>query len=254
MNGLLAFTKKEFMEQLRSYRAYILLAVLFLFGMSSPLFAKLTPEVLSHMSMQGVTITIPKPTVLDAWAQFFKNISQMGVVVLLLIFAGTLSQEFSKGTLTLPLSKGLSRGAVIGAKFFTAAVTWTAGYALAALTSCGYTQYLFGRYAEPRLFFSLFCLWLFGIFLLAVLLLASTAVPGSYGGLLLTAAVLGILLVAGAFPRLQKWDPVTLASQNSAVLASAKAAGDLTAAVWVTLIASACCLVAALLVFRRKNI
>lgn len=254
MNGLVAFTKKEFTEQLRSYRALILMAVLFLFGMASPLFAKLTPEILARLSTQGVTITIPEPTVLDAWAQFFKNIGQMGLIVLLLVFAGTLSQELTKGTLVLPLSKGLPRGAVIGAKFFASAVTWTVGYGLAALTACGYTRYLFGRFDEPRLLFSLFCLWLFGVFLLAVLLLFSAILPGSYGGLLATAAVLGILLIANVIPRGQKWNPVTLASENASALTGAKAADDMAIAVWVTLVLTALCLSGSILAFRQKKL
>lgn len=254
MNGLIAFTKKELLEQIRSYKALILMAVLFLFGMTSPLLAKMTPDILSQLSVPGVTIAIPQPTAFDAWAQFFKNISQMGIIVLLLVFAGTLSQELSKGTLVLPLSKGLSRNAVIGSKFFVSALSWTVSYALAVLTNCGYTQYLFGHFAEPHLLFSLFCLWLFGLFLLAVLLLASAIVPGNYGGLLMTAIVLGALLVVNVFPRMQKWDPITLAAKNSAILTDTKAAGDMTATVWLTLILIVLCLILALSAFHKRKL
>lgn len=254
MNGLIAFTKKEWIEQIRSYKALILLVVLFLFGMSSPLLAKITPDILSQLPVQGITLSIPQPTALDAWAQFFKNISQMGIIVLLLVYAGTLSQELSKGTLVLPLSKGLSRSAVIGAKFFTAAASWTGSYAVAALISCGYTQYLFGHFYEPRLLFALFCLWLFGLFLLAVLLLTGALVPGSYGGLLTTAIVLGVLLIANVFPRLQKWNPITLAAQNSAVLTDAKTAGAMSATVWLTLELTILCLGLALVAFHRRKV
>lgn len=254
MIGFFAFTKKEFMGQLRSGRAYILLAVLFLFGMTSPLFAKLTPQILSGMSVQGILITLPKPTAVDAWAQFFKNVCQMGIVALLLIFAGTLSQELSRGTLILPLSRGLSRAAVLAAKFFAAAATWTVSYALAALTACLYTQYLFGGFTEPRLFFALFCLWLFGIFLLGVLLLLSAAVPGSFGGLLATGGVLAVLLTLSAFPKLIRWNPVALASLNADALTAAKPADELGTAVWVTLVLTAGCLVGAWAVFRKKQI
>lgn len=254
MSGFLAFIKKEFMEQLRSYRAFILIVVLFLFGMTSPLFAKMMPDIFSKLSIQGMKIVIPKPTAMDAWAQFFKNMSQMGTIVLLLIFAESLSQEFSKGTLVLPLSRGLSRISIIAAKFFSSALTWTVGYAAAAATACGYTQYLFGRFNEPRLLFALFCLWLFGIFLLAVLLLFGALIPGTFGGLLLTAALLGVLLIVNIAPKLQKWNPVTLASQNSAALSNAAAGKDMISAVWVAIAFSAVCLIGALFVFQKKKI
>lgn len=254
MNGLIVFTKKEIMEQIRSYKALVLLAVLFLFGMMSPLFAKITPEILANLPMQGVTITVPEPTVLDAWAQFFKNMSQMGLIVLLLIFGRTLSQEISKGTLVIPLSKGLSRQAVIGAKYLASVVTWTVGYVLAALTSCGYTLYLFGRFAEPNLLFALFCLWLFGVFLLAILLLASTIAPGSYGGLLITAAILGILLILNVFPMIQRWNPITLAAQNDLLLKNAAAAEDIASAVWTALASTLVCLGLSAALFQKKKL
>lgn len=254
MNGFCAYIKKEFLEQLRSYRALIIWIVLFLFGMSSPLLAKMTPDILSHMSVQGVVISLPKPVAMDAWAQFFKNISQMGIIVLMLVFAGSLSQEFSKGTLILPLSRGLSRGAVLAAKFVASAITWTTGYALAAVTACFYTQSLFGRFAEPSLFFSLFCLWLFGVFLIACLLAAGAVVPGSFGGLLTTAAFLCLLMMLNIAPKLQKINPVTIASQNAAALSSSAAAADMRSAAWVTLALTVLCLLGALAAFRKKKI
>lgn len=254
MNGFVAFTKKEFTEQLRSYRALILLAVLFVFGMLSPLLAKMMPDLFAHMSLQGMTIKIPKPTVLDAWGQFFKNISQMGLVVLLLIFSGALPQELSKGTLILPLSKGLSRSAVVAAKFFSASVTWTVAFAAASLTGCAYTYYLFGRFTEPRLFFSLLCLWVFGIFLLSLLLLAGAIAPGSYGGLLLAAAMLGVLIFLSMFPKLQKWNPATLAGSNSTALSSLEAAHIMQTALVVTLILTALFLAGSMMAFYRKKL
>lgn len=254
MNGFAAFTKKEFVEQLRSYKILIIIATLFLFGMSSPLLAKMTPDILSHMSVQGVKIVIPEPTALDAWAQFFKNMSSMGLVVMLLVYAGTLSQELAKGTLVLPLSKGLSRSAVIGAKFFAAVTSWTVGYVIAVLTACGYTQYLFGGFNEPRLFLSLLCLWLFGVFIIAVILLASVITAASYGGLLLTALFLGTLLLINVLPKLQKWNPATIASNNSLILTNEKAAGDMWTALIVTAVLTAVCLTLSLILFKKKKL
>jgi ABC-2 type transport system permease protein len=178
----------------------------------------------------------------------------MGLIAQMLINAGVLSKELSKGTLILPLSKGLSRGAVIISKFIVSAAAWTVSYVAAVLTGCVYTKYLFGHFGGPRLFFSLFCLWLFGVFLLAVLLLSSTIAPGSYGGLILTAGALGAMFIIDIFPKLQKWNPISLASENSAILTSAKTAEEVTAAVWVTAILTALCVVLSLALFRKKKL
>ena len=106
MKGFYAFAKKEFTEQLHSYKALILTAVLFLFGMMSPLLAKLLPDIIGTMDINGMTLTFPEPTALDAYVQFFKNVGQLGLVALLLIFSGLLSQDVTRGTLVVPFGQG----------------------------------------------------------------------------------------------------------------------------------------------------
>ena len=152
------------------------------------------------------------------------------------------------------LAKGLSRPAVIFSKFATALVIWTAGYALTAATAYGYTVYLYGSGALPNLFYSMLLLWLFGVFILALLLCASTLAPGSYGGLLLTAGVLIVLLVLNSFPTVARFDPAMLASKNTALLSGGAAPADLAVTVWVTLAYIAALMVASVLVFRKKRL
>ena len=125
MRGYLAFVKKELLEQVRTCKLLILLLVFLYFGMLSPLMAKLMPEILSQMPMDGITITIPDPTAIDSYSQFFKNLTQMGLIVLVLLFSGTLTTELSKGTLINVLTKGVTRYAVILAKYTVALVLWS---------------------------------------------------------------------------------------------------------------------------------
>jgi ABC-2 type transport system permease protein len=255
MNGFTAFTKKEFTEQFRSYKSIVLVAVLFLFGMLSPLLAKIMPEIISGMNMQGITINIHKaPDALDAYGQFFKNVGQMGFVVMLLIFSGILAQDVTRGTLIVLLAKGLSRSAVILSKFMSALILWTVGYALSAVTAYGYTVYLFGGAMVPNLLAALAGLWLFGVFLIALLILASTLARGSYGGLLLAAGLLILLMIINSFPGVSKWNPVTLAAVNDGLIRNQFAAGDMVVPLCVTLALIALCLVLSILIFRKKRL
>lgn len=254
MNGFTAYLRKEFLEQLRGYKLLILFSILILFGMTSPLLAKMTPELLKSLSASGITIKLPQITASDAWAQFFKNISQIGMIVLILIFGTSLPQEMNRGTLIIPLAKGLSRNTVILVKYLVSVLNWTAGYAISALICCGYTQYLFGTFAVPHLAFSLFCLWLFGDFLLALVLFAGTITTGNYGGLLLDAVSLGVLLALDAFPKLQKWNPISLASQNASMLAKSTLLADFTITIRITISATAICFILSAFAFQKKKL
>lgn len=234
MKGFIAFTKKEFLEQLRTYKWLIILSVFFVFGMMSPLFAKLMPEIFKGMKIEGMEIVMPEPTAMDAYGQFFKNLTQMGMLVLLLVFGGTLSNELSKGTLVNILSKGLPRYTVILSKYAAAVTLWTTGYLLSAVTNFGYTVYLFKNSSVDNLIFSLFCLWLFGCFVIALILLSSSITTGSFGGLILSAMALVVMIMINALPKAWKFNPITLASKNMELLNGTQTSGNLLAAVLIT--------------------
>lgn len=254
MNGYFAFTKKELVESWKTSRALIMLAVFFLFGMMSPLLAKLMPEIMAGVDMAGLVIKIPEPTVLDAYGQFFKNLTQMGLIVFLLVFSGMLSHEITRGTLINMLTKGLSRSAVILAKFSVSLLIWTVSLALAGATTYGYTVWLFQDGSANNLLFALFCLWLFGAFILAAILLSSTLIRGSLGGLGLTAGLLIVLLLLGIFPGLEKWNPVSLAAKNVQLMAGTVAVRSLGPVIWVTVSATIVFLGAAVLTFRKNRL
>ena len=150
MRSYIAFCKKEVLENLRTHKVLILMIVFLLFGMMSPLTAKLMPEIFKSLALDGIVITIPEPTALDAYAQFFKNTSQMGLLVVLLVFGGMLSNEITKGTLINMVTKGLSRPVVILSKFTVASILWTLTLLASFATTIGDTVYLFWWGVQPN--------------------------------------------------------------------------------------------------------
>ncbi len=250
----LAFIKKEFLEQFRTGRGLILLAVFFLFGMMSPLLAKLMPEILGSMDMQGIKIVLPEQIAIDAYAQFFKNFTQLGILILLLVFGGTLSNELSRGTLINILAKGLPRPSVLLSKYIVAVALWSLSYAMAAGVNFGYTLYLFQDARVNHLFLSLTCLWIFGCMVLALILLSSTVASGSFGGLILTAVVIVFMLLLGGFPAVARFNPITLAAENMNLITGATDAEFLITPILVSIIFTLSSLVAAMVIFSKKRL
>ncbi len=254
MKGYAAFVRKELLEQRRTYKLLIMLAVFTIFGTMSPLLAKLMPDLFKSMEIEGMTITIPEPTFIDAYAQFFKNVTQMGVIVLLLVFSGSMSHDLSKGTLTNVLAKGLPRASVILSKYTASLALWTLSLALSAAVNYVYTLYLFGSHTAANLMLSLLCLWLFGAFLIAISVLTGTLFKGGYSGLLVTAVILGLLLLLSAFPGGSNWNPVTMAGVNLGLIDGSISPEGVMPAFWITLGASVICIAGAILVFRKKQL
>lgn len=254
MRGYLAFIKKELLEQVRTYKLLILLLVFFIFGMMSPLMAKLMPEILSSMPMDGIIITVPEPTAIDSYSQFFKNLTQMGLIVLVLLFSGTLTTELSKGTLINVLTKGLTRYAVVLAKYTVALALWSGALFMALGVTYGYTAYFFSQDAIHHLLASVGCLWLFGALLLSFLMWAQTLVDSQYGSLLMVGIFVAGLFVFNIFPALQDYNPIALVSENVAMLSEGYDVSQLIPVSLISVALSIVFLGLSLVTFKNKRI
>jgi len=254
MRGYLAFLSKEFLEQLRTYKLLILPVVFLIFGMMSPVLAKMMPEIFASIDMEGMEIVIPEPTYLDSYAQFFKNSTQMGIIAVLLVFSGMMSQEFSRGTLIGVLAKGLPRPAVLFSKYTAAMSLWSGSLALSAAAQVGYTLYLFGSHDTTGLLFSLFCMWLFGAFLIAASLCMGTLLKGGYAGLLATVAILGGLMIAGTWPVISEKSPMLLLSVGPGLMQGLTEVQDYAWAAWITGAALVAFLAGAVWAFKKKEL
>lgn len=252
MSGYYAFLKKELLESIRTYKLLILIAVFFIFGMLSPLTAKLMPDLLSSFLPEGITLTVAEPTALDAWMQFFKNTSQMGLILTVILFSGILGTELTRGTLINMLTKGLSRHAVILSKLTAMILLWTVSYMTAFVVTWGYTAYLFPNDVPPHLGLSVFCLWLFGTFLMTLFLFAATLVKSSYGALILTGAVSALLAMVNIAPLAQKYNPLILALNNTALLTNAIQPSEMYSALTVASICFPLLIAGAAVTFKKR--
>ncbi|WP_310550504.1 ABC transporter permease [Paenibacillus glufosinatiresistens] len=252
IQGYRAWFRKEWLESVRTYKLLILLTVFLILGILSPLSAKLLPDLLSGMESNGIRITLPEPAAVDSWAQFFKNISQMGLFVTVILFSGGVSGETAKGTLLVLLAKGLPRATVILTKYLVMSLLWTVSYGLAFAVTYGYTAFLFPGTGISSLGPAVLGLWLLGLFLLALLVFAGVWVKSAYGTLLIAGGGLALLLVAKLIPQAQTYNPLNLAALSMPLLRGEAAASELTGAAVTAGVGAALLLAAALAVFKRR--
>lgn len=138
---------KEWTEQLRSGRLVILWTVFLFFGISSPLIAKFIPDILpSLMKGQNIIIHIPAATWQDAIAQFVKNLSQMGLIVIILLSMGTVAKEKENGTASFLLVKPVSRNLFILCKFSAQFLVLFVSMLVGFLAMVFYTKVFFGPF------------------------------------------------------------------------------------------------------------
>jgi len=201
--------RKEMMEQWRSYRLLIVGVVLLLFGLTSPLLAKYTPEILRVALPEGEEILglIPPPTVADAVAQYLKNIGQFGVLLAVLMAMGSVALEKDKGTAGLMLVKPVPRSVFLAAKFLALAVTFTAGIILAGVAGYYYTLLLFEPLSLSAWLALNGLLLVFILVYVALTLLCSTLTESQVVSGGLAFVVIVVLSGLGAVPRLGEHMP-----------------------------------------------
>ncbi|MDP4177638.1 MAG: ABC transporter permease [Bacillota bacterium] len=255
MKAYTAFVKKEFCEITRTYKLLILMLIFLIFGMMSPVTAKIMPKMINSFMTDGMKIIMPEPTVLDSWAQFFKNVSQMGFVILIIVFSGIMANEFSKGTLIIVLTKGLWRRTVIFSKFTAACIVWTGAYILSFAVSYAYTLYFWKDSTNNyNLIFSVFCLWLFGILLISTIIFGGVLFNSNYGCLLFVCITIGIQFLLNIIPKVQKYNPISLASNNMSLLKGQLKISDFTVPIIIAVALIIIFLISACAVFDKKKL
>ncbi len=224
----LAFFKKEWMQLWRSGKFMVLLMIFVLFGVMNPAIARLTPWLMEQMAeeLEGTGLSVSAVTV-DAsmsFAQFFKNIPIV-LILFIFLFGGSLTGELEKGTLIPLLTRGLSRSVVVTVKTAVMVFLWTAGYWLCFGITLGYSLYFWSGEKMARYALAAVFPYLFGLWLIIMLLLFSVAAKSATGVLTGLAVLVVICYLAGMLPRVGQWLPTSLMSAQTLVSERGEVAG-----------------------------
>ncbi len=200
MNFMTALSK-EFLEQRRTRKFLIALVVLVLFGMTSPLMAKMTPQLMSLVpGGESFVGLIPEPTINDAVAQFIKNVTQFGVLLALVFSMGAMAVEKDKGTAAMILSKPMPRGSFLLAKFASLALTFIIAVLIAGVAAYYYTYFLFGELNILNWLALNGLIILYLLVYVAITLLYSTLTRTQYIAIGLSFGTLILLGILGGLP------------------------------------------------------
>lgn len=253
----MAFLKKEFTAIFKTYRWWVIPLVFIIFALMGPPGAKLTPQIIKIAMPQGMTMTVPEPTLIDAFGQWFRNLSQMGLFAAILLTMGIVAEEKSSGTILLIVTKPVSRANLILSKFFAQSVWLTVSLTVAAAVTFIYAGFIFkfDRLAEFAQANALFILYY--LLAVAVTIFFSTVLKNQImaGGLSLVTVLLASM--ASALSKVfDKYAPTGLNTIGTK-LALGQAGGELAQAAWPALTAVimiAVLLGAAIAIFNREEL
>lgn len=253
----MAFLKKEFMAIFKTYRFWVIPVVLVFFALMSPPTAKLTPQIMEAAMPKGMAIKIPDPKLIDAFTQWFKNLSQIGVLAIILLTMGIVAEEKSSGTILLVVTKPVSRANVILSKFVAQSAWLSVSFVASAAVCYGYAAAIFkfdmlAEYAQANVLYLLYF-----IFVVAVTIFFSAVMKNQIaaGGLALIVAM-GISMVAALSKTFDKYSPTGLTTVGLNVALGQKGA-ELSQAYWpaaTAVICIAALLTTSIIIFNREEL
>lgn len=252
MNGYIAFVKKEFTENLKNYRFIILFAVFLIFGIMSAFLAKFTPEILSALAADMEMTS--EPVALDAWKQFYKNISGVGFSAFIILFGSCLSNEYSKGTLVLLVTKGLSRKAVILAKYTAAATLMTVSYWIGYAAAYGYTALLWKDTNLSNVALAALSLWITGFLYLSILMIGCVIFKQAFTSILFTGGIVALISMLGMIEPLAKFNPFILTSKNVDLISGEAVLAEFMIPALISVVLSIFGLLIAIRLFNKRQL
>jgi ABC-2 type transport system permease protein len=253
MSGFAVFAHKEAREILRTWRIWVLPGILLFFALTGPVLAKLTPQIVGALAGDQLNgFTMPTPTYLDAYTQWIKNLSQIALFALIIIYGGIISSECKSGTAVLVLTKPVSRSAFVIAKAAVHSAFLTVLVVGGTLVTWGLTAAVF-RQAPGSALWSSALVWLvFGVLFIALMTLLSVLIASAAGAAGAGLGMYALVSIGAIWKPLGTYSPAALATEPASL-----AAGKDVAVLWpvlTSLLLAAALVALAALAFRRRDL
>lgn len=254
MKGFASFVRKEAVEILRTWRLAVLPGIVLFFALTGPVLARYMPEIMKSLggATGGIQFIIPKPTYLDAYGQWIKNLSQIVLFAIIIIYGGLVSSERKSGTAALVLTKPVSREAFVVAKFLTQALFVIIVVSVGGLLTWGLTAVVFPTAPFAPLAAATGAWLAYGVMLVAFMTLLSVAVSSPAGAAGLGFGIYALSAILALWKAAALYSPIGLLG-----IPAELAVGKHPAVLWPivsALVLAALFVTGAAMLFRRQEL
>lgn len=248
---IIALIKKEIVELIRTKRFLIVLLIFIMLGVLSPYTAKLLPDILNEIN--NIAVEVPEPTLFDSWYQFFKSISQLGLVVLVIFSINILLEEFKQSTLTIIIVRGCNITNVILGKFIVYSFAWMLLLSLAGCVCFLLTSYFWNYEYMVEIILGIFNIFIFGVMLLSILIISSVMFNNI--GSVLGFMILFIIFLFGVdmINDLSIFNPLKLITVNNLLILNEISFSDFYKPIFVTTIIIISNIILSIKIFKMRK-
>ncbi|MFU8840781.1 MAG: hypothetical protein ACNA8R_08650 [Nitriliruptoraceae bacterium] len=242
----------EVLRMVRTHRWTILVGVYVLFGALGPIGARYLNELVSNVA-GDITIIVPDPRPVDGIAQFLSNVTQLGVLAVVVIAASALAIDARPEVAAFLRTRVPRPGALLLPRYAVVTTTSVLALALGTAVAWALTVPLLGELAVGSMLLGTLLGALYLAFAVAVVAAAGAGLGGLLPTVLASLLVLLALPVLGALPAVQPWLPSYLVFAPVLLLEGEEPTTYLRAAA-VTLVATPALLVLASRLVERREL
>jgi ABC-2 type transport system permease protein len=254
VNSSWVFARKEVLEIRRTWRIWVLPAVVLFFAATGPPLARFTPELINSIAGDQLgQLRLPTPTYRDSYAQWTKNLSQIIMFVLIIIYGSLVSSEVKSGTAVFALSKPLSRTAFVTVKAVVHCCYVAGVLAAGTLMTWAGTAAVFGEAPGRPLWTAAGLLLVLSVLFVTLMTLLSVAIPSTAGAAGAGVGIYAVLSIGAIWKPLSSYSPAGLAGYAASIAAGTGEPSVLWPVTTSVVISAAAVALAAAL-FRRKEL
>ena len=241
----------ELIRLIRTRRLVTLAAVFLLFGLGSPVLQRYLGQIVGSAVSGGMQIVIPPPTAPDGIAAYAKNVEQIGLIVIVVVAAMTLSVNARPQLAVFYRTRVRRASDLVLPRFVAVTVATLACYFIGAMAAWYETWVLIGAPPVLPLFLHIGCTMLYLGFAIALVALVGELAGGALAvvGICLV-LLIAVLPVLGTVQTIQSWLPSWLPDSAKPLLAESATAADYWHAAAITV---ACTAVLLVLAVRRAG-
>ena len=167
MKQYLILTKKDLKELFRTNRILILTALMLFFAVSAPILTKFTPEILA-MIPEFAAVEMPPVTFIDSYTGFISDFSSVIMIGVVIIFAGSIIKERTKGLYANLLNNGVKPHWFVLAKLESQVITLTLAYIVSMIAFIIAGQIAFGEILFSNTWVIFLSIYVYLLFAVAV--------------------------------------------------------------------------------------
>lgn len=241
----------ELLRMVRTHRWTILVAIYVLFGALGPVGARYLDELVSNFAGE-MTIIMPDPRPVDGIAQFLSNVTQLGLLAVVVVAASALTIDARTEVAAFLRTRVPRSSTLLLPPYVVVTATSVLALLLGTAVAWGLTVPLLGELAVGAMLLGTLLGALYLAFAVAVVAAAGAGLGRLLPTVLASLLVLLVLPVLGVIPQVQPWLPSHLVLAPVALLEGDEPSAYLRAAAVTLLVTPGLLVLAGRLLERRE--